>query len=203
MSQKEARESRAHEAIKMKDQQLQMLSQQNTHLLRSLDVVEEEAKNVQLEKLSVEEENRQLREQNFELQSKTQADANTIKALQVWTTITLKTSNSSNTSSALTMFWYTTPCQTKMADKDKQLKIMTDQNTELLRLLETEEAQTSKLNAENRAVREELDALRTKYSSLLASAKQHEELAAVAAREGQLRADELRLLRAEVHGKGR
>ena len=187
----------------MKDQQLQMLSQQNTHLLRSLDVVEEEAKNVQLEKLSVEEENRQLREQNFELQSKTQADANTIKALQVWTTITLKTSNSSNTSSALTMFWYTTPCQTKMADKDKQLKIMTDQNTELLRLLETEEAQTSKLNAENRAVREELDALRTKYSSLLASAKQHEELAAVAAREGQLRADELRLLRAEVHGKGR
>ena len=101
------------------------------------------------------------------------------------------------------MFWYTTPCQTKMADKDKQLKIMTDQNTELLRLLETEEAQTSKLNAENRAVREELDALRTKYSSLLASAKQHEELAAVAAREGQLRADELRLLRAEVHGTGR
>lgn len=131
--------------------------------------VEEEAKNVQLEKLAVEEENRQLRETNFELQSKTQADANTIKALQ-----------------------------TKMADKDKQLKIMTDQNTELLRLLETEEAQTSKLNAENRSLREEVDAIRTKYSSLLASAKQHEELAAVAAREGQLRADELRLLRAEV-----
>ena len=124
---------------------------------------------MQLEKLAVEEENRQLRETNFELQSKTQADANTIKALQ-----------------------------TKMADKDKQLKIMTDQNTELLRLLETEEAQTSKLNAENRSLREEVDAIRTKYSSLLASAKQHEELAAVAAREGQLRADELRLLRAEV-----
>lgn len=131
--------------------------------------MEEEAKNVQLEKLAVEEENRQLRETNFELQSKTQADANTIKALQ-----------------------------TKMADKDKQLKIMTDQNTELLRLLETEEAQTSKLNAENRSLREEVDAIRTKYSSLLASAKQHEELAAVAAREGQLRADELRLLRAEA-----
>lgn len=97
----------------MKDQQLQMLSQQNTHLLRSLDVVEEEAKNVQLEKLSVEEENRQLREQNFELQSKTQADANTIKALQVWTTITPKTSNSSNKqcthSTMQSTLWYTRP----------------------------------------------------------------------------------------------
>lgn len=43
MSQKESRESRAHEAIKMKDQQLQMLSQQNTHLLRSLDMVRRSA----------------------------------------------------------------------------------------------------------------------------------------------------------------
>jgi hypothetical protein len=34
------------------------------------------------------------------------------------------------------------------ADKDKQLKIMTDQNAELLRLLETEEAQTAKISSE-------------------------------------------------------
>ena len=35
--------------------------------------------------------------------------------------------------------------QAEMADRDKQLKIMTDQNSELLRLLETEEAQTARL----------------------------------------------------------
>ena len=57
-----------------------------------------------------EEENRKLRDQNFELQSKARAaDAAMRKA------------------------------QAEMADKDKQLKIMTDQNSELLRLLETEE----------------------------------------------------------------
>ena len=60
------------------------------------------------ELLAVEEENRTLRDQNFELQSKARAaDAQLRKA------------------------------QAENADKDKQLKIMTDQNSELLRLLET------------------------------------------------------------------
>jgi hypothetical protein len=39
---------------------------------------------------------------------------------------------------------------------------------------------------------EELENLKTKYNSLLATAKTHEEMAAKAAREGQLRAEELR-----------
>jgi hypothetical protein len=67
--------------------------------LRSLDAVEEEANRIQLEKLSVDEENRNLRDQNFELQSRVRAaEEKTKKA------------------------------QTEMMDKDKQLKIMTDQN---------------------------------------------------------------------------
>ena len=81
-----------------------------------------------------------------------------------------------------------------MADKDKQLKIMTDQNSELLRLLETEEGQTAKLEKEGGGLRSELEGMRHKYSSLLTTAKTHEEMAAKAAREGQLRAEELRLL---------
>ena len=91
------RDSRAQEAIKMKDEQLRILTEQNSHLLRSLDSVEEEANTMQLEKLAVEEENRKLRDQNFELQSKARADAAMRKA------------------------------QAEMADRDKQLKIMTDQ----------------------------------------------------------------------------
>lgn len=39
--------------------------------------------------------------------------------------------------------------QAEAADRDKQLRIMTDQNAELLRLLEEEEAQTARLNAAN------------------------------------------------------
>ena len=39
--------------------------------------------------------------------------------------------------------------QAEAADRDKQLRIMTDQNAELLRLLEQEEAQTARLSAAN------------------------------------------------------
>lgn len=39
--------------------------------------------------------------------------------------------------------------QVDAADRDKQLRIMTDQNAELLRLLEQEEAQTARLSTTN------------------------------------------------------
>ena len=49
------RDSRAQEAIRMKDEQLRILTDQNSHLLKSLDQVEEEANTMQLEKLAIEE----------------------------------------------------------------------------------------------------------------------------------------------------
>lgn len=52
----------------MKDEQLRILSDQNAQLLGNLDKVEEDANNIQMEKLAVEEENRSLRDVNFELQ---------------------------------------------------------------------------------------------------------------------------------------
>ena len=54
------------------------------------------------------------------------------------------------------------------------------------------------MEKEGSSLRADLEGLRSKYSSLLTTAKTHEEMAARAAREGQLRAEELRLLRAEV-----
>ncbi len=61
--------------------------------------MEIEANRIQMEKLALDEENRTLRDQNFELQSRVRAaEEKTKKA------------------------------QTEMMDKDKQLKIMTDQN---------------------------------------------------------------------------
>ncbi len=170
----------------------------------------------------VKQENRTLREQNFELQSKSRADQNALKRIQA-----------------------------EFADKDKQLRIVVDQHAELLRLvpstqwfwcitvvcvcmrvlacvwvshilsssacaskrarhanaadrararrlLETEEAQNARINQEVKDYRAELEALRQKYANLLQTAKTHEEMATQAAREAQLRAEELRLLRAEV-----
>ena len=66
----------------MKDEQLRILQEQNSHLLKSLDNVEEEANRVQLEKLAIEEENRTLRDQNFELQSKARAADAAMKKAQ-------------------------------------------------------------------------------------------------------------------------
>lgn len=163
------RESRAQEAIRMKDEQLKVLTNQNSQLLGSLDAMEEEANRIQTEKLSIDEENRKLKDNNFELRNKTRAAETAAKKAVA-----------------------------EMADKDSQLKIMTDQNSELLRLLEQEEAQTAQLQQTNDLLRDELETLKTKYANLLHTAKEHEQMAAKAAREGQLRAEELRILRAET-----
>jgi len=87
--------------------------------------------------------------------------------------------------------------QSEVADKDKQLRIMTDQNSELLRLLESEESLTTSLQGEVNELRSELNELKQKHNILLFTAKTHEELATKAAKEGQLRAEEIRLLRVE------
>jgi hypothetical protein len=184
---KKARETRAADALRMKDEQLKILNDQNANLLKTLDKVltvllyffhsfseilvkvEEEANAIQLEKLSIEQENRSLRDTNFELQSKTRAAETLAKRVQI-----------------------------EVADKEKQLRIMTDQNSELLRLLESEESLTVRLQGEVTELRAELDELRQKYNALLTTAKTHEELATKAAKEGQLRAEEIRLLRIEV-----
>lgn len=166
---KKAREGRAAEALRMKDEQLRILSDQNSNLLTSLDKVEDEANTIQMEKLAVEQENRSLRDTNFELQSKARAAETQAKR-----------------SSA------------EVVDKEKQLRIMTDQNSELLRLLESEELLTTQLQGEIAEIRSELDEIKQKHGALLLTAKTHEELATKAAREGQLRAEEIRLLRAET-----
>jgi chromosome segregation ATPase len=166
---RKARESRASEALKMKDEQLKILSDQNVVLLQNLDKVEEEANTIQMEKLAIEQENRSIRDNNFELQSKARAAETQAKRMAA-----------------------------EVADKDRQLRIMTDQNSELLRLLESEESLTAQLQNELSEIRTELDEIRQKYGALLMTAKSHEELATKAAREGQLRAEEIRLLRAET-----
>ena len=122
-----------------------------------------------MEKLAIEQENRSIRDNNFELQSKARAAETQAKHMA-----------------------------SEVADKDRQLRIMTDQNSELLRLLESEEKLTGQLQNELAEIRSELDEIRQKYGALLMTAKSHEELATKAAREGQLRAEEIRLLRAET-----
>ncbi|KAG7397048.1 LPXTG-motif cell wall anchor domain protein [Phytophthora boehmeriae] len=168
MAQKGSKETRAAEALAMKDEQMKILGGQNAQLLTSLNAMDDEISTLKMIKLRLEEENRSLRDQNFELQSKARAAETTlIKA------------------------------QTGIEERETQVRVLTDHNTELLRLLEHEEAQSSSLAARTTTLKGDLEALETRYASLLASAKTHEEMATRATREGQLRAEEVRLLRNE------
>lgn len=84
-----------------------------------------------------------------------------------------------------------------MEERETQIKVLMDHNTELLRLLEHEETQSNTLSNDKASLKADLDTLQTRYASLLATAKTHEEIASRATREGQLRAEEVRLLRNE------
>lgn len=54
----------------MKDEQLKILTAQNTQLLQTLDRVEDEASALQIQKISSEEECAKLRDANYEATSK-------------------------------------------------------------------------------------------------------------------------------------
>lgn len=168
MTQKGTKETRAAEALAMKDEQMKILGNQNAQLLASLNEMDDEINTLKLNKLRLEEENHSLRDQNFELQSKAGAAESTLAKAQA-----------------------------KFEERETQVRVLTDHNTELLRLLEHEEAQTSSLAVKEATLASDLETLQTRHTSLLSSAKTHEEIAARATREGQLRAEEVRLLRNE------
>lgn len=75
-----------------------------------------------------------------------------------------------------------------MEERETQIRVLTEHNTELLRLLEHEEAQGAALGASNAALKSELEALQTRFASLLASAKTHEEVRLLRNESDQLRA---------------
>ncbi len=156
------RDARAGEALRLKNEQLHILQEQNTTLLASLDKVEEEATQMQKEHLAVDEAKQLLEEQL--VQSQTQERA--IKSALERTIMDNE-------------------------EKDKQLHIMTSQNAELLRLLEMEEEIAGKLSAEKEAAISDLEDLKVKYRSATSAAKEQEELAGKSLREGRLHSEEV------------
>ena len=154
---------------KMKQEQIRILSSQNSELISSLDHAEEELGTLQQERLTLEEENRSLRESNFELQTKTKSAEGRLEEVQIG-----------------------------YGEVESQLKTMTTKNAELFNLLEREEANTAKIDSELELCRIESTSLVEKYNTLIHSSRESEEAARNATRENQLKADEIRVLRTEV-----
>lgn len=165
---KEQSEKRSTEALKLKDDQIMMLMSQNNKHLGDIQELEEKLSLINEGKITVENANRELSQVNFDLQAKARAAETQSKRMTA-----------------------------EVQDKEKQLRIMTDQNSELLRLLESEESLAARLQSEVAQLRNEIDEISQKYTALSSTARTHEELATKAAKEGQLRAEEIRLLRAE------
>ena len=164
-----ARETRANETLKMKDEQIKVLTEQNNKLIESLNRIEEESSTIQMEKIAIEEENRALRDNNLESRSKARAADEALQKIK-----------------------------SETSDRDKQLAIMTEQNGELLRLLETEEANNARLASENETQTAKIREYREKYELLEKVSKEHQDISSKATYEGHLKSEEARILKAEV-----
>ncbi|KAG9401911.1 hypothetical protein AC1031_007616 [Aphanomyces cochlioides] len=166
---KSNKETRTQEALAMKDEQMRILTEQNTQLLATLNQMDDEIQALKMEKAKTDDDNRSLRDANFELQSRVRAAEAHLKKAEA-----------------------------NMEEREMHVKVLTDHNGELLRLLEIEEGQSATLAKENSTMKAEAETLATKYASLLTTAKMHEEMAGRAMRDGQLRAEEVRLLRIDA-----
>jgi chromosome segregation ATPase len=119
--------------------------------------------------VAIEEENRTLRQSNFELQARTKSAESQLDDIK-----------------------------SAHEDLEQQLTTMTSKNTELFNLLEAEEANMSKVKQDFEQCKSDLTSLRKKYGSLVQSSKDAENAAASATRENILKTEEVRVLRIEV-----
>jgi len=154
---------------KMKAEQVSMLSEQNSQLISSLDCAEEELGAIQLEKLTIEEDNTNLRKSNFVLQANAKAAEGQLEEVKLG-----------------------------YDDLESQLETMRKKNAELFSLLEKEEANTAKVSSELETCKMKSSSLDEKYEALVLSSRESEETAKTATHENQLKATEIRVLRAEV-----
>ena len=162
---REAKEARTADALLLKDEQIEIITRQNQTLLESINKAEEESSALQLEKLAIEDENRDLRKRNFESQTRACAAESQFQALKE-----------------------------ESLSRDKQLQILTEQNGELLRLLEIEEAQNAQISSKYESCKEERDSLDAQFKVLTIKNKSFEDAANLASREGCLRSEEVKLL---------
>ena len=166
---KNAREARTAEALKIKDQQIRILTEQNNKLLEAIEKGEEEINAIELEKAYVDDENRQLRESNFIVQSQAKVNGAEFERLQE-----------------------------EERERDIQLKIITTQHAEVLKLLESEEEKCSRLSTDLNDVQTELRDLKVKHTCLVDDANSTKEDAAKMSKKSELQGEEIRLLRSEV-----
>lgn len=164
-----ARENRTAEAMRIKDEQIRILTEQNNNLLEAIEKGEEEISALQLEKLHVDEENRQLRESNFSVQSKAKVTDDELETRRL-----------------------------KVDELEKQLQVVTSQHSDLLKMVESEEATNAKLAGDLETCQIELHDLKSKYDTSTRELEAKKDEAEKSSNTCSLRGEEIRLLKNEV-----
>jgi myosin protein heavy chain len=166
---KNARETRTSEALRIKDEQIRILTDQNNKLLEAIEKGEEEISAIQLEKLHVDDENRNLRESIFSFQSKAKVTTSEYERLKEGT-----------------------------EEREQQFTAITAQHAEVVTLLEAEEEKCRKLSSDLDANQIELRDLKVKHTCIVNDLKATKEDATKATKTSELQCEEIRLLRKEV-----
>jgi chromosome segregation ATPase len=154
---------------RMKDDQCRILSSHNSELISSLNRAEKDLETLHCERQKLEEESKALMETNFNLQARTSSAEGRLEE-----------------------------AKSECDDLEAQLKTVTTKSAELFSLLDREEANNAKITTELETCKRESQSLGENYKSLLQSSREFEETAVNAIRENRLKADEIRVLRAEL-----
>ena len=164
-----ARENRTVENLKLKDEQIRIVTDQNKLLLESIDRAEEELGALQTENCRLDKENKILLEQNFEV--KTLARAADGKLQKV---------------------------ESETVESKEKLQALALQNVELLKLLEEEETSSAKLLSESKMNLSEIQVLKENNAGLLDELKKNKKVANESISCGSLQVEEIRLLKTEL-----
>jgi myosin protein heavy chain len=166
---KVARETRASEALKIKDEQIRILTEQNNKLLEAIEKGEEELGAIQVENARINEENRQLRDTSFHLQNKAKVTSEKIEKLQ-----------------------------NESEDRESQLVAITAQHSQLLKLLEAEERDKERFSSQLDSNQAELRALKVEHAALTSEATVAKNDLEECSKRSQLQSDEIRVMRSEI-----
>lgn len=167
---KNAREIRTSEALRIKDEQIRILSNQNNTLIEAIEKGEEEISALQLEKSHVDDENRNLRESNFNLQSKAKVTLAEYEKLDEGT-----------------------------AEREQKLIAIEAQHNEVVRLLEAEEEKNCRLAEDFDFNQRELRDVKVKHTCIENDFKSTSEDLSKLTKTCELQCEEIRLLKSEVN----
>ena len=166
---KAARDARSLDALKVKDNQIQLLTEQNNTLLNTINKMEDDFTTLQMERLNIQEQQESTIQNITELNIKLKASESHIKRITI-----------------------------DYSEKEKQLILLSNQNSELLRSLEHQENEQLILQETLHNLTNDTSTINQRYTQLCTQYKTLEESSKQTITDNNLKTEEIRLLKVET-----